>query len=91
MSVELDFWKYQKGIYLDNKNVYRNACCDQERVEGLEDLPIEDILKETAAVFQDWDAIDRFNYEKKRDRVLFRSPQRRRWCGLTVIPWNRRI
>lgn len=71
MSVELDFWKYQKGIYLDNKNVYRNACCDQERVEGLEDLPIEDILKETAAVFQDWDAIDRFNYEKKTGQGSF--------------------
>lgn len=71
MSVELDFWKYQKGIYLDNKNVYRNACCDQERVEGLEDLPIEDILKETAAVFQDWDAIDQFNYEKKTGQGSF--------------------
>ena len=40
MSYDLDFWKYQDGVYLDNQTVYEKACCDGERVEGLEELPI---------------------------------------------------
>lgn len=64
MSIDLNFWKYQDGTYLDNAAVYRSACCDQEEVEGLALLPIEDILSETAAAFQDWKALDAFNYEK---------------------------
>lgn len=51
MSVDLNFWKYQNGVYLDNAMVYQKACCDKEEVEGLEFLPIEDILKEAAAAF----------------------------------------
>ena len=65
MSIDLNFWKYQDGTYLDNVAVYRSACCDQEEVEGLALLPIEDILSEMAAAFQDWNALDVFNYEKK--------------------------
>ncbi len=65
MSIDLNFWKYQDGTYLDNVAVYRSACCDQEEVEGLALLPIEDILSEMAAAFQDWNAFDVFNYEKK--------------------------
>ena len=65
MSVDLNFWRYQGGLYLDNAMVYKKACCDHENVEGLEILPVEDILKETAAAFQDWTALDPFTYEEK--------------------------
>lgn len=71
MGVDLNFWKYQNGVYLDNANVYQNACCNQEQVEGLEALPIEEILQETAAVFQDWKAIDMWNYENKEGQGVF--------------------
>ncbi len=49
MGVDLNFWKYRSGLYLDNAMVYQKACCDNEKVEGLEVVPIEAILKETAA------------------------------------------
>lgn len=65
MSVDLNFWKYQSGLYLDNAMVYQKACCDKEKIEGLEPLPIEDILKETAAAFHEWTSLDTFNYERK--------------------------
>ena len=71
MSIDLNFWKYEKGVYLDNAAVYQNACCDHEKVEGLEVLPIEEILKETAAAFHDWDASDPFHYEKKEGQGSF--------------------
>lgn len=64
MSIDLDFWKYQDGIYLDNTAVYQKVCCDQQAADGLEKLPIEEILKETAAIFSDWQALDPYNYEK---------------------------
>lgn len=65
MSVDLNFWKYQSGVYLDNAMVYQKACCDNEQVEGLEPLPIDAILKETAAAFHEWTSLDPFNYERK--------------------------
>lgn len=65
MSIDLDFWKYRSGVYLDNAMVYQKACCDNEQVEGLEPLPIDAILKETAAVFHEWTSLDPFNYERE--------------------------
>ncbi len=66
MSIDLNFWKYQKDKYLDNAAVYQKACCDNEEMEGLEILPTEDILKEIANAFADWTALDPFNYENKK-------------------------
>lgn len=71
MSIDLNFWKYQEDTYLDNAAVYRSACCDQEEVESLALLPIEDILSETASAFQDWNALDAFNFEKKEGEGSF--------------------
>ena len=65
MSIDLNFWKYRSGVYLDNAMVYQKACCDNEQVEGLEHLPIDAILKETAAVFHEWTSPDPFNYERE--------------------------
>ena len=64
MSIDLNFWKYKNNIYLDNEIVYQNACCNNGKVDGLEVLPIEDILKEIAEAFHDWNAYNLFNYEK---------------------------
>ncbi|NCE63607.1 hypothetical protein D1159_03195 [Pseudoflavonifractor sp. 524-17] len=64
MGVDLNFWRYREGVYLDNGAVYQMACCENEHIDGLDLLPVEDILRETAAVFQDWDRLDPFSYEK---------------------------
>jgi hypothetical protein len=53
MSYDLDFWKYKKGIYLDNQDVYEK-CSDEHIVAGLEDLPIESILKDIQKEFINW-------------------------------------
>ena len=65
MSVDLNFWRYQKGASLKDEDAYQKACCDHEWVEGLELLPIEDILNETAKVFCQWTSLDPFHYEGK--------------------------
>ena len=70
MSIDLNFWKYKKDIYLDNAAVYQRACCDHEEIEGLELLPVEDVLRAAAGAFPDWSALDPFNYESK-DRGSF--------------------
>lgn len=53
MSYDLDFWKYKNDIYLDNQEVYEK-CSEKQMVEGLEDLPIESILKDIQKEFIDW-------------------------------------
>lgn len=63
MSVDLNFWKYEKDIYLDPAAVYQKACCDQEEIKGLTPLPIQDILSKVASAFADWNALDPLNYE----------------------------
>ena len=71
MSIDLNFWKYKKDIYLDNAIVYQKACCDNEELEELETLPISDILKEIESAFSDWTALDPFNYEKENEHGSF--------------------
>lgn len=65
MSIDLNFWKYQKGVSVDPAAVYQNACCHHETVEGLELLPVDTILNEIADAFHDWHSLDAYNYEKK--------------------------
>ncbi len=71
MSIDLNFWKYRNEMYCDNASVYQRACCDHERVDGLEDLPIEDILTDTAAAFHDWNMSDPFHFGKKDGQGSF--------------------
>ncbi len=77
MSMDLDFWKYKEGVYLDNKAVYERVCCDGEEMEGLETLPISDIMKRVEQAFSDWEKLDDKHYEhEKRGGVeLFTTPQ----------------
>ena len=65
MSMDMNFWKYKKGIYLDNDEVYAKACCNGEEIGGLEQLPIKEILNKVSKVFTSWRALDIGNYEKE--------------------------
>ena len=65
MSVDLNFWKCQSGSCPDNETVYQKACCDREKIDGLEILPTDAILKETAAAFRGWTSSDLFHYESR--------------------------
>lgn len=62
MSRHLAFWKYNKGVYLDNRTVYTESCC-QLRVEGLAELPIGAILDRIEQKFSHWNKIDNCHYE----------------------------
>lgn len=67
MSMDLDFWKYQKGVYLNHQQVYE-ACCNGEAVDGLVELPISAILSRVDGVFTNqpgWERFDEHNYKKK--------------------------
>ncbi len=89
MSVDLNFWKYQKGVSFDPAAVYQSACCNQEHVDGLEILPIEDILKEIAAAFHDWRSSDPFNYERADGPGSFQiatTPQTVRFDCYSMAP-----
>ena len=41
MGRQLAFWKYEDGVYLDNKEVYKKSFGDGEEVSGLSELPKE--------------------------------------------------
>ena len=43
MSYDINFWRYKPGISLDHQEVYEQLS-DGKRVEGLEDLPIREML-----------------------------------------------
>ncbi len=71
MSYDLDFWKYKKDTYLDNQKVYEN-CSEEEIVEGLEDLPIDSILKDVQTEFIDWKRDDsNVDYENPNAKGAF--------------------
>ena len=65
MSMDLNFWKYKEGAVHDDDKIYELACCDGKRVEGLENLPINEITKKIASVFSDWIALDNNHYENE--------------------------
>jgi hypothetical protein len=66
MGYDLSFWKQQPAIELDPQNVYERLS-EEERVEGLEDLPIGPILERIAEVFADgWERLDEHNWESDR-------------------------
>jgi len=62
MGRQLVFWKYEDGVYLDNQNVYE-MICDEEGIDGLEDISKEDVLDRIKTEFSDYDELDEYNYE----------------------------
>lgn len=74
MSMDLSFWKYKKDAVHDDTRVYELACCNGEVVEGLENLPIEEIIKKLLSSFligRLWIVI----IMKKKEEALFRFLQ----------------
>lgn len=53
MSYDLNFWRYKKGACLDNQEVYEK-CSDGYLVAGLDNLPVDVILKDIQTEFLDW-------------------------------------
>jgi len=70
MSYDLNFWKYKEGVYLDNQSVYEQAS-DEQIIEGLEDLPIENIVKDIANAFKDWNRISDDTFENPKGKDAF--------------------
>lgn len=62
MSKHLAFWNYNKGVYLDNRQVYTESCC-LLAIEGLAELPIGPILDRVEQKFSDWTKLDDYHYE----------------------------
>ncbi len=54
MSYDLNFWKYKKDVYLDNHQVYINACCEGKQIDGLEQISIEEVMNKLRSVFTQW-------------------------------------
>lgn len=78
MSMDLNFWRYKAGADHDNEAVYQTACCDGERMEVLESLPISEIMEKVAAVFSDWTIQDDGKDFEKRGHgafQIFTTPQ----------------
>lgn len=71
MSIDLNFWKCIGDVNLDNAVIYQKACCDHEEIKELENLPTEDILKEIASAFHEWNSLAPFHYEQKAGQGSF--------------------
>lgn len=67
---ELLFWRYQEGIYLNHHLVYE-ALVEQETVKGLEDLPVEVILKRLNSVFATWEKVDESSWKNTKGKGAF--------------------
>ena len=63
MSMDYNFWKYQKDVPHDDGRIYA-ALCDGEQLDELQTLPIEEIRTRIHVVFSDWDWLDEDNCEK---------------------------
>lgn len=70
MGYDLSFWKYKADIYLDNQEVYEH-CLEDESVDGLEDLPIKNIVKDISTAFSDWTKLGEFDFENPNGRGTF--------------------
>ena len=62
MARLLAFWKYEDGINLDDQEVFNTACVEGKTVQGLSELPINDILFKAKKVFRDYERLDDYHY-----------------------------
>lgn len=77
MGMDLSFWRCKEGVDLPAGLVYQRACCDGQAVEGLEELPIDAIVREVEKAFPKWEQLDAHTYEKETGGSfqLFTTPQ----------------
>lgn len=66
MSRHLVFWKYEDGTYLNNQKVYEGFCNGEKTIDGLDALPVSDILNRVNEAFGDYDKPDEYNYESSK-------------------------
>lgn len=62
MGRQLAFWKYEEGVYLDNKEVYKKSIGEGVEVPGLSFLPKDEILNKIKSEFKDYERLDEYNY-----------------------------
>lgn len=67
---ELLFWKYLEEVYLNHHLVYE-ALIEKERVEGLEELPVQVILNRIGSVFSKWEKVDEFSWKNNNGAGAF--------------------
>ena len=67
---ELLFWRYKEGIYLNHHEVYEDLE-DEMQVEGLEELPVELILRRINSVFADWERVDEISWKNNKGPGAF--------------------
>jgi hypothetical protein len=67
---ELLFWQYQDGIYLNHHLVYE-ALVEQQKVDGLETLPVQVILNRIASVFSNWEKVDGNSWKNAKSKGAF--------------------
>ena len=74
-DMEFGFWKYKNNAYLDNQEVYENLS-NGNHVEGLECLPVQQILLDFENVFAGWEELSPLDYESLNGSFqIFTTPQ----------------
>lgn len=61
-ELQSEFWKYKENSYLDNHKVYETLC-DEGNIEGLENVPVDEIREKIAKAFSDWNKVDENSFE----------------------------
>ena len=75
MSYDMDFWRYKPGVSSDNQAVYEALSAGQQ-VEGLEDLPLPQILARLHEVLPGWKPTDEETWESDgRIFQIYTTPQ----------------
>jgi hypothetical protein len=67
---ELLFWNYKDGIYLNHHLVYE-AICNEELLEGLEEIQTQVILNRIENQFPTWDKVDASSYKNPSGNGAF--------------------
>jgi hypothetical protein len=76
MSYDLDFWRYKADVKFDHQTVYEQLS-DGRRVDGVEDLPIDAIVRRVNELFADWERYDDVTFDggEPGGFQLFTTPQ----------------
>lgn len=77
MSYDLDFWKCKPGVALEHHATYESLS-QGNYVEGLEVLPIEEMLLRLNVLFsEEWEQLDALHWESQSRGAfqIFTTPQ----------------
>ena len=68
MAYDLSFWKYEEGKTNVHEEVYARLS-DGEVVQGVANLPIEEIKRDVALQFKDWERLDEYHFVKEDEAI----------------------